>query len=183
MKEYYPQRVFTFCPVCGARGFSPARTGQDPAISLLCRECGFEYFTNAGASIIALIEKEPGLLLMTRRLKDPAKGTLDLPGGFVDPRERAEDAAAREIFEECSLVVTSSRLLNKTYWNEYCYGGITYFTLDLVFSCEVENWDDLSEDGTEVKTLLIQKNQIHLSDIGLDSVRNVVTDYLQDRIR
>lgn len=43
--------------------------------------------------------------MMIRRKKDPFKGQLALPGGFVNEGETAEDAMKREAMEETSLEV------------------------------------------------------------------------------
>lgn len=175
------QEVLTYCPRCGSRGFSPVNEpGLQPAGHFMCPSCTFEFFLNAGASTAAIIEKEPGLLLMTRRLKDPKKGTLDLPGGFVDLRERAEETVCREVWEECRLQIVRTHLVNRTYWNSYVYGGFTYHTLDLVFRCEASSWDTLlSTDGSEVENLLVRKDEIVLDQVGLASVREIVGDYLK----
>ena len=178
----YPQQVWSFCPRCGAREFKPSEAVRFPADELYCKACGFRYFINAGASVIALIERSPDELLMTRRLKDPAKGTLDLPGGFVDIRETAEQAVRREVLEECGLQVEQAQIVNRTYWNEYTYGGITYFTLDLVYICSIIHWEDLAADGKEVETVLLRRDEINPAEIGLDSVRRVTEDYLQYRL-
>ncbi len=177
----YAQHVFSYCPRCGEKGFSPSRITGDPLLPaghLECRQCGFEFFLNAAASTAVIMEREPGLLLMTRRLKDPAGGTLDLPGGFVDLQECAEDTVRREVWEECRLKIVRSVLVNKTYWNAYCFGGFTYHTLDLVFRCEIDSWDSLqSTDNEEVETLLVRKEKLALDLIGLDSVRRIAADY------
>jgi ADP-ribose pyrophosphatase YjhB (NUDIX family) len=50
-------------------------------------------------------------VLMIRRKKDPFKGQLALPGGFVNEGETAEDAMRREAMEETSLEVEPIEIL------------------------------------------------------------------------
>lgn len=44
-----------------------------------------------------------GKVLLIRRKGIPGKGLLALPGGFVDPRERAQAASLRELAEETNI--------------------------------------------------------------------------------
>ena len=50
-------------------------------------------------------------VLMIRRAKDPFKGQLALPGGFVDSQESPREAAARECLEETKVTVNPESLL------------------------------------------------------------------------
>lgn len=50
-------------------------------------------------------------VLMIRRKKDPFKGRLALPGGYINRGETAEDAARREAMEEVSLEVEPVEIL------------------------------------------------------------------------
>ncbi len=50
------------------------------------------------------LKKETGLdVLLIRRGNDPYKGMRALPGGFVDMDETVEEAARRELIEECNI--------------------------------------------------------------------------------
>ena len=111
-------------------------------------------------------------------------GTLDLPGGFVDPDESAEDALIREIEEELNL---KARRCSFTYLgsfpNAYPYGGITYLTLDLAFACSVESFapQKFSEEIAGVK--LFRPSEIPLEQVGFSSIRSILQEYRKTKQR
>ena len=74
---------------------------------------------------------------MIERANDPGRGKLDLPGGFVDPKESAEAAIKREIKEELKIDIAEPRYLG-SYPNIYEYGGVTYHTCDLFFYAKID---------------------------------------------
>jgi NAD+ diphosphatase len=121
---------FNFCPSCGTGG-----PGSGPAFlegkRWLCARCGFEYFHNVAAAAGVILDLEGGIVLV-ERAREPRKGKLGLPGGFVDPGERAEDAALRECREEIGWAPPELAFLG-TYPNGYAYGGVDYNTCDLFF--------------------------------------------------
>ena len=86
----HPLDKFRYCPVCGSERFE-----VNNVKSKKCQACGFTYYMNPSAATVAVITKESGrgegLLLVVRRGKEPAKGTLDLPGGFSDMGETSEE--------------------------------------------------------------------------------------------
>ena len=81
-----------------------------------------------------------GRLLTVRRARDPEKGTLDLPGGFVDPEETVDDAVRRELREETGLEATEVRLLFSIP-NVYPYSGVDVYTADLFYLTRVKSFD------------------------------------------
>jgi 8-oxo-dGTP diphosphatase len=61
-----------------------------------------QHYRNPIPTVDTIIQKDSKILLVKRK-KDPFKGYLVLPGGFVNQGERVEDAARREVKEETSL--------------------------------------------------------------------------------
>ena len=96
----HPLAQFLYCPECGSSHFE-----VNNEKSKKCADCGFVYYFNPSSATVALILNEKSELLVCRRAKEPAKGTLDLPGGFIDMNETGEEGVAREVLEETGLKV------------------------------------------------------------------------------
>ena len=62
------------------------------------------------AGVASTVFKEDQVLLV-RRLNEPAKGRLGIPGGVVELGEKVSDAAVREVFEETGIIVEPVRVL------------------------------------------------------------------------
>ena len=88
----HPFSQFKYCPKCGSVHFE-----INNEKSKRCADCEFVYYFNPSAAPVALIMNERNELLVCRRAKDPAKGTLDLPGGFIDMAETGEEGVSREV--------------------------------------------------------------------------------------
>ncbi len=170
-----PVRTFRYCPGCGAKGIALRGDG-----SVSCKKCGYHFYFNVAAAVAGLIADDIGRLLLTVRAHDPKKGALDLPGGFVDPDETAEDALKREIKEELNLKVEKCSYF-QSFPNTYTYDNITYKTLDLAFVCTIGSFKDqkLSEEIQDV--LFVEPADIDLNRIGFDSIRDIVSSYLQKK--
>lgn len=166
-------KFFNFCPQCGKEQFLYTKRKY-----FQCSDCGFEFFFNMSAAVVAIIRNEKNEILFTFRTHKPAKGMLDLPGGFVDPGETAEHALMREIKEELNLDLCNYQYI-KTSPNEYPYGGFTYHTLDLVFECTVSDLGKIHPDDDVSGYRFINIREVDINDIGLESIRNIIL-YLRD---
>lgn len=164
---------FRFCPGCGARGmdFSLGRV-------LRCQGCGYLFYLNAATACAAIIECG-GRILCTRRARDPAKGSLGLPGGFVDPGERAEEGLLRELREETGIEAREEELgFLWSYANEYSYSGILYRTCDLFFSLRRGEEPGLraGDDAAELEWL--PRSALRPADFAFPSMRQALDRYL-----
>ena len=170
----HPLHQFKYCPKCGSDGFT-----VNNEISKRCSSCGFVYYFNPSAAVACFIRNEVGELLVVRRAKDPAKGTLDLPGGFVDLHESAEEAVRREVKEETGLDVKSSKYLFSIP-NIYLYSGFEVHTEDLFFECYATTFDGLiaADDASEIVVLKLQ--EVDASLFGLTSVKEGVVRYCKE---
>ena len=170
----HPLEVFKYCPKCGSNDFKIHN-----ALSRHCADCGFTYYQNPRASTAAFILNGKGELLVARRAKEPAKGTLDLPGGFVDNNENAEQGMVREICEETGLKVAADKV---TYLfsipNVYHYSSMDIHTLDLFFLCRVDDVEvKAADDAAELTWLPLR--EVYVERFGLRSIREAVHRFLQ----
>jgi len=168
MPDFSPLSVFKFCPGCGDPRFAP-----DTEKSLKCGVCGFRYFVNMSASVAAVIRNEKNEVLFTIRKHDPAAGLLDLPGGFVDPGETAEEAIKREISEELNLTVCKIEFVG-TFTNKYIYSEVEYQTLDLVFNCTVKSFLDVQVADDVSGYIFRDPAKVNRQEIGLESIKKIV---------
>lgn len=171
--EMHPLEKFKFCPVCGSSNFEISTEK-----SKKCKSCGFEYFFNPSAAVVAFITNDKGELLTETRKNEPAKGTLDLPGGFSDLYETVEESVIREIKEETNLEVTELNYLFSLP-NIYQYSGMNIHTLDSFFSCRVKDFSNIKamDDASECRW--IAPEDIHIEDFGLKSIREGLDKYMK----
>jgi len=160
--------LFTHCPACGSDKFS-----QHNVKSKLCGDCGFIYYINPSAAVASFIVNTSGELLVCVRGKEPVKGTWDLPGGFVDAHESAEQAVRREIAEELQTKVVEAKYLFSLP-NEYEYSLLTVPTLDMFYECTLENTSHLIPSDDVADCFFVSLNEINPEKFGLSSVRKAV---------
>lgn len=123
---------FRFCPRCGKEEYR-----YHDRKYWRCEACGFTYYHNVASSASVILETEGGIIAIVRA-RDPRAGYLSFPGGFVDPDERAEDAAIRECREEIGLDVAGPLCFVGSWPNDYAYGDVLYKTCDFYFAARYE---------------------------------------------
>jgi NAD+ diphosphatase len=167
-------RAFRLCPSCGV---------PDPDFldgkKWLCRACGFEYFHNVATAVGVILDRAGSIVFLERAL-DPGKGNLGLPGGFVDPGERAEDAVVRECLEEIGWAPPSISFL-ASFPNVYPFKGIDYRTCDFYFYYRLAEGAPMPRiaprDGESVSIRLLPLADIRTEDLAFGSLARAVEAY------
>ena len=173
--DNHPLELFRYCPVCGSSRFE-----ENNFKSKRCADCGFTYYANPCSATAAFIVNDRQELLVVRRAKEPAKGTLDLPGGFCDMFETVEDGMRREIKEETGLDVSDIRYLFSSP-NVYVYSGMGVHTLDMDYLVPVHDAPEIiraADDAAEARWIPI--SEVNPADFGLTSIRNAVIRFLKE---
>lgn len=173
MDHLHPLHQFRYCPLCGSPQFVEHNNKAKH-----CLECGFTYYFNPSAATVAFILNERNELLVCRRAKNPAKGTLDLPGGFIDTGETGEEGVSREVAEETALQVVSATYLFSLP-NTYLYSGFLVHTLDQFFLCKVDDFSALTSRDDVADCFFVPLDRINPEEFGLDSIRTALRRFLE----
>ncbi len=164
---------FEYCPRCGTKALAP-----DSIKSFRCPACDFVFFLNPAAAVAGLVVNPDGDLLVVVRNRAPAKGTWDLPGGFLDPGETYEQGLRRELREELNLDIVDLRYFCSAP-NEYAYGGVVYATTDAAFICDVGTSGTIQADMEEIASAtFLSLSEIKVEHFGLPSIRRIVSNFL-----
>lgn len=135
-------------------------------------------YVNPSAAVAAFILNEKEELLVSIRAKEPAKNTCDLPGGFVDDNETAEEALLRELDEELGIKVNQIEYLFSLP-NQYLYSGWTLPTLDLFYLVKIGT-DIVPVAADDVAACnFIPLHTLDPQQFGLTSIRNAVSRFVE----
>jgi ADP-ribose pyrophosphatase YjhB (NUDIX family) len=171
-------RVYAHCPVCGSDRVT-VRTQQ----SMTCGACGVTLYVNACPAVGAILVDKNERVLLLRRAREPGRGKLAFPGGFVNDDETAEQAVRREVFEEVGVTVAESVPLRflSTHLNYYPEGNyardgrtfsVLYRTLDLFFVVELPDLGGGKIDPDEVtEVVVVPFGELVPDELAFDSMR------------
>jgi ADP-ribose pyrophosphatase YjhB (NUDIX family) len=74
-----------------------------------CSCCGNKSYLNPLPVVVLLVPLGDGVVVIRRGI-EPQKGTLTLPGGYIDYGETWQEGAQRELFEETGIVVALDQI-------------------------------------------------------------------------
>lgn len=143
-----------YCHVCG----SPADTVTTAEHTFWkCTGCGQTFYDNPKPATEIILVDELGRAAVAMRARDPYKGKLDLPGGFVDSGETLEQGIVREVQEELGI---SSEMYTKPVYLEsatadYPWGPEVTQVVTAAFTARIDSSVPLkaSDDVATIKFL------------------------------
>ena len=91
------------CSYCGTR-FSSTESWP-----IICHSCGNTNYLNPIPVVVLLVPVGDGLVVARRNI-EPRKGTLVLPGGYLDLGETWQEGAQRELFEETGIQISAGEI-------------------------------------------------------------------------
>lgn len=170
-----PSDHFRFCPTCGT-----AFPDNSPRQPLNCPACGLVYYFNTTCATAAIVVRPDGKALFIRRAKDPAKGKLAMPGGFIDEGETAEEGVRREFTEEVGFAPEGIDFLC-SHPNSYHYKNVTYPVLDFFFTARAPA-DQQAEALDAVESIhWLDPLTVDLEEIAFPSMRFALDLYRRRR--
>lgn len=168
LSRRHPADAFQFCPQCAAGELEIAPQGRCSR----CRACGFRFFFNCAAATAAFVFHRHQLILAVRA-RDPQKGALDLPGGFLDFDETVEEGLKREVFEELGIETVDYRYLTSAP-NDYLYEGVLYKTADLYFVCHAPDIGTIRASDDVADFRLIAPRDVDPASLAFESSRRAL---------
>ena len=124
---------FNMCPMCGSKKIQWRDNKK-----WICPDCGFDLYCNIAAAVGVVLYDDNNNVLFEVRAKEPRKGFLCLPGGFVDGGESTENAIVRECREELGAQLTKDEVTYLcSFPNIYEYKNIEYKTCDIFFAAKL----------------------------------------------
>jgi ADP-ribose pyrophosphatase YjhB (NUDIX family) len=167
---FSPTEPFRFCPADGTRLGEPRSSG-----GVTCPLCERSWYRNSAPAVGAVIV-EDGRALVTVRAREPEKGRLDLPGGFLGVGEHPVDGLAREVGEELGVEIEVSEppILLAT----HTYGPDGQYVLAIGFRARIVAGEpDPTDDVAAIRW--VSAEEVDSADFAWEHDRRMVREALR----
>ncbi len=161
-----------FCSNCGSADIVFTVPKGDNHKRFVCRNCGRIFYENPRV-IVGCLARHHDSILMCKRAIEPQAGLWNLPAGFLENGEKAEDGAARETLEESGAKVEIVRLH-------------AVFSLPIVnqvylhFLAEINNIQELHPTKESLEVQLFAPDKIPWNNIAFQSTTFALKKYLEN---
>ncbi len=170
--SFSPTEPFRFCPADGTRLESPRPSG-----GVTCPLCGRSWYRNPAPAVGAAI-LDGDRALVTVRAREPYRGKVDVPGGFLEIGEHPVEGLKREVREDLGLEIEVD--LTPMLLAPHTYGPEGVWALAIGFRARIsrgvpEPADDVAE------ALWIGAGEVEGVDFAWEHDRGFVRETLAQR--
>ena len=149
-----------YCSHCGSRALVRKIPKGDNTNRFVCETCGTIHYQNPKI-VVGCLPIYKDQILLCKRSIEPCKGKWNLPAGFMENGETAEEGAVRETYEEACVKVELIRL--------HCIYTLTKFNqVYLLFLSNLSSPEFKPGDETE-EVRLFKPDEIPWDEIGFVS--------------
>ena len=159
-----------FCSQCGSDKINFEIPLGDSLSRFICDSCSTIHYQNPKV-IVGCLPIYNDQIVICKRAIEPCKGKWNLPAGFMENGERAEDGALRELKEETGLDGAIIKL--------HCVYSIPHVNqVYLIFLTRIDSQNvDPGEESLEVK--FFNMHEIPWGDIGFSSSVYAIQKYME----
>jgi len=134
---------------------------------------GHQIFNEPAPSTGVLLVNDLREVLLAERRAEPAKGKLNIPGGFCELNETFEATAARELKEELGLLRDDYGSLRyvMSVSDPYLFGGENTTALGVIFWAEMKRDVKVTAGDDVVGVVMIKAKDIDFSQLAFKGDR------------
>lgn len=170
-KTHMYQPILKFCSNCG-HSVEKRTIENDPIQRYFCEQCQTIHYTNPNIIAGALPYWEDKVLLC-RRAIEPRKGYWNIPAGYLENNELAEEGAQRECWEEAEAKVNIKGVI-AVYSLPHANQVYIHFHGDLV-----DGKFGIGVESSECK--LFSEEEIPWDEMAFTSSTFALKKYFEDR--
>jgi NAD+ diphosphatase len=170
------QNMFRYCPNCKNELIHKGN-------NIHCNKCEFDYYLNPSPGVAMVLLNNKNQLYLGKRTREPGKGLWDMPGGFIDFYETAEQALRREMKEELNLELKDMKYIGSEF-NDYKHNEVQYYPIDFFFLCRL---DSESFDSSGAKDLELTEgkffdlDKVPIDELSFVSQKKFLKKFLKNK--
>lgn len=171
-----PQKIaeqHKFCFIC--KGVMIWKEGK----LSVCSKCGYRNYINPTPCNAVILTDAQGEILLVRRKSQYKNEYWDLPGGFMEFNENAEESMLREIKEELGIKIKGLKYFGSQH-DAYTYDGITFPTLGLIYVGRIKDINlTPTDDVSEIKFFL--PADLPFERIAFDGIKRALKNFIKSQ--
>jgi ADP-ribose pyrophosphatase YjhB (NUDIX family) len=162
-----------FCSTCGSEKLRNQIPEGDHALRKVCASCNTVHYENPLMIVGCLVHNDKEEIMLCKRGIEPRKGFWNLPAGFLENNEGADQGAAREVLEETGAKVRIGEL--HTVYN-VLHAKQVYLTFEAYM---IDDHVELTPESTAIQ--FFKEADIPWDDIAFSSNTHAIKHWISKK--